>query len=559
MKNIFLAPRSGEQSSGNFQKTIQNGYKKQDLLPYLEDSDRKALAEKNIVFIWGNRPGGKAPWEKMQKSDYVFFYQHGKITWIGQLMYKTHNKKLADALWGPYISKGVKEYWEYVYFLENLVNVKIDYSILRELAGYKPNAIVQGFQSYRENGIKAILDKYGSIENFMNMYRVDKQSVNDMGKEPSDKDGELSEISLKIKKIHQYILATGFKYFEKDIANFYLSLRSKPFVILAGISGTGKTQLVRKFAEAIKAKCELIPVKPDWTDNSDLIGYFDLNNKFKEKKIVEVIRRALDNPDKIYFVLLDEMNLARVEHYFSDFLSIIETRKFEKTDIVTEPIIKDADTYGNHELSHLYIPSNIYIVGTVNMDETTHPFSRRVLDRANSIELSEIDLNWEESFSGESTPIEGINNDFLKAKYINSNDLTNNDRIVLNDVLQKLEEINDILKFADLQIGYRVRNEMSFYMLYQKEISNILSFDDALDYQIMQKILPRIQGSSTRIRILLVKLLQNLSNKTDFDENYPTNKIYESVKNVGKYKKSINKILFMLRRYDDDGFTSFWL
>lgn len=367
----------------------------------------------------------------------------------------------------------------------------------------------------------------------------------------------LAKVSLKIKQIHQYILARGFTYSEKDIANLYLSLRTKPFVILAGISGIGKTQLARKFADAITAECDLVPVKPDWTDNSDLVGYFDLTNKFQEKEIVRIIRKAISNPKKIYFMLLDEMNLARVEHYFSDFISIIETRRFEKANIKTDPIVKDAATYGDHKLSRLYIPSNLYIVGTVNMDETTHPFSRKVLDRANSIELSEVDLEWKSS-NKEAVAIEGIDNDFLKANYINSSDLTDKDKPALIPVLEKLKEINVILKTADLQVGYRVRDEMCFYMLYQREIDDILSFDEALDYQVMQKILPRIQGSSRRIQQLLIELLKNLSGKSDFDVNSP-DAMRKSLEDVGVYRKSINKILFMLRRYTDDGFTSFWL
>jgi len=552
MEKVFLAPRSGEQSSGNFKKTMEFGYRKQDLIPYLREGDKQALGDREILNIWGNRPGGKAPWQQMNTGDYVFFYQHGSITWISQVLHKSHNKTLADELWGPYTSKEIEESWEYVYFLHNLVKVDIDYGVLREFAGYKPNAVVQGFQSYRERGVRAILDKYGSLEKFVEAYR-DGKGVTTNTEVP------LAKVSLKIKQIHQYILARGFTYSEKDIANLYLSLRTKPFVILAGISGIGKTQLARNFADAITAKCELVPVKPDWTDNSDLIGYFDLNNKFQEKEIVRIIRKAISNPKKIYFVLLDEMNLARVEHYFSDFISIIETRRFEKANIKTDPIVKDAATYGDHKLSRLYIPSNVYVVGTVNMDETTHPFSRKVLDRANSIELSEVDLEWNKNSNKEAVAIEGIDNDFLKANYVNSGDLTDKDKGVLIPVLEKLKEINVILKTADLQIGYRVRDEMCFYMLYQREIDDILSFDEALDYQVMQKILPRIQGSSRRIQLLLVELLKNLSGKNDFDANYSPDTMCKSLEDVGVYRKSINKILFMLRRYADDGFTSFWL
>ena len=367
------------------------------------------------------------------------------------------------------------------------------------------------------------------------------------------------EIEKKIEYLHSYILSKGFNYSLKDIANFYLSLKTKPFVILAGISGTGKTQLARKFAEAINAECELIPVKPDWTDNSDLIGYVDIDNKFKEKAIIKTIKKAASNPQKIYIILLDEMNLARVEHYFSDFLSIIETREYEGNRIVTKNLITDVNYEGEDELKELIIPENVYIVGTVNMDETTHPFSRKVLDRANSIELNKVDLDWIDNSSGNMEKLEGINNDFLKAKYIHYKDLSENEKEYSKKIINTLKEIDEILKEADFQIGYRIRDELCFYMLYQREIKDIISYEEAFDFQIMQKILPRIQGSSSRVKKSIVKLIGYLSGKGDFDENYSVEEIEKLAKEVTKNRRSINKLLFMLRRYEDDGFTSFWI
>ena len=363
----------------------------------------------------------------------------------------------------------------------------------------------------------------------------------------------------KIEHLHRYILSKGFDYSLKDIANFYLSLKTKPFVILAGISGTGKTQLARKFAEAINAECELIPVKPDWTDNSDLIGYVDIDNKFKEKAIIKKIKEATSNPQKIYIILLDEMNLARVEHYFSDFLSIIETREYDGNRIITKNLITDVNYKGEDELKELIIPENVYIVGTVNMDETTHPFSRKVLDRANSIELNQVDLDWINESLGKIGKLEDIDNDFLKAKYIRFQDLPEKEKEYCKKIINNLKGIDEILKEADFQIGYRIRDELCFYMLYQREIEDIISFEEAFDFQIMQKILPRIQGSSLRVKKVLVRLIKYLSDKEDFDENSSVEDIKRKVMGVLKNKKSINKLLFMLRRYEDDGFTSFWI
>jgi hypothetical protein len=143
------------------------------------------------------------------------------------------------------------------------------------------------------------------------------------------------EMSVKdtIKHVKEYIASKGYQYDGGIIENFYLSLKSKPFVILAGISGTGKTRLVKLFAEALGAtsmngRYKMVAVRPDWSDSSDLFGHVDLNGKFVPGKIIEFVKTAELNNSKPYFLCLDEMNLARVEYYFSDVLSIIETREF---------------------------------------------------------------------------------------------------------------------------------------------------------------------------------------------------------------------------------------
>jgi MoxR-like ATPase len=384
---------------------------------------------------------------------------------------------------------------------------------------------------------------------------------NESGREIKKNSKDITKVE-KIKYLHKYIISKGFYYSLKDIANFYLSLKTKPFVILAGISGTGKTKLAKYFAEAINANCELIPVKPDWTDNCDLMGYIDIDNNYKEKSMVRIIKEAISHPREIFIVLLDEMNLARVEHYFSDFLSIIETRRFDDNtgNIITNNLITDENFKEEDELKKIFIPDNIYIVGTVNIDETTYPFSRKVLDRANSIELNSVDLDMvTNASSGKRDKLKGIENEFLKAKYVISNDLSEDDKVYCKKIINKLKEIDSLLKEADFQIGYRIRDEICFYMLYQREIDSILSFEEAFDLQIMQKILPRIQGSSERVKRLLVNMISHLSEKKDFDKNNSIEDITKSTYEVNKNRKSIDKLLFMLRRYNDDGFTSFWI
>ena len=357
------------------------------------------------------------------------------------------------------------------------------------------------------------------------------------------KGGE-EEMTIKeqVAAIKTYIATKGFNYDGTLIENFYLGLKSKPFVILAGTSGTGKTRLVRLFAEAIKAEYKLVSVRPDWSDSSDLFGHVDLNQKFVPGAIIDFVKQAELNPTKPYFLCLDEMNLARVEYYMSDILSAIETRRYESGMIITDPVVSSTN-YGNDTVSagkygKVILPGNLYIVGTVNMDETTFPFSKKVLDRANTIEFSYVDLLSMPFFSTATADKITVTNEFLVSKYITLNDCDAADREYIGSVCTTLSRINSILEIANAHIGYRVRDEIVFYMLNNRE-ADLLNDKVAFDNQIMQKILPRIQGSSESIKTMLDELL----------------KICESE----KYESSAKKINFMIKRYEEDGFTSYWL
>ena len=370
-----------------------------------------------------------------------------------------------------------------------------------------------------------------------------------------------------IQQIKEYIAAKGFSYEGKLIENFYLSLKSKPFVILAGTSGTGKTRLGKLFAEAIGAAYKAVAVRPDWSDSSDLFGHLDLNGHFIPGAILPFIREAVDNPDKPYILCLDEMNLARVEYYLSDFLSVIETRGWNDghitTDLLVSPEMYGQDRQAMERYGAIGFPENLYVVGTVNMDETTFPFSRKVLDRANTIEFNYVNLTpqWGDSAVGPE-PLE-LTNDFLRSHYLLLNECPDSLHEAVSAICEKLERINEILREANAHVGYRVRDEIVFYVLNNTE-DGIMTEAEALDYEIMQKILPRIQGSSAALKEMLCELFKEAAG--DYEE-YQTESNDTSVhmldhlrrsRNV-RYPRSAEKIAFMMRRFEEDGFTSYWL
>lgn len=389
-----------------------------------------------------------------------------------------------------------------------------------------------------------------------------------------EKEGE-DELDIKetIKLIKDYIASNGFSYNDDLIENFYLSLKSKPFVILAGTSGTGKTRLVKLFAEAIGAteendRYKLVSVRPDWSDSSDLFGHINLQNEFVDGEITEFISNAIKHKNEPYFLCLDEMNLARVEYYLSDYLSIIESRKRVDDEIKTNVILKASFT--KEKYTDLYLPENLYVIGTVNMDETTFPFSKKVLDRANTIEFSYVDLVPEFTEIEEHEALE-LGNEFLKTKYVVlRKDIEETDQDYVKNVSEKLQEINEILVDANAHVGYRVRDEIAFYMLNNLK-TGLLSEEEAFDNEIMQKILPRIQGSGKATQDLLIRLFKKFAgNESGISEDkswIEMKKYIEPEKdeagNVKKskctYPKSAEKICYMMRRLEEDGFTSYWI
>lgn len=376
---------------------------------------------------------------------------------------------------------------------------------------------------------------------------------------PAEKVIEMPEILLSnkdlIDHIHSYITSKGFHYSREEVINLFLSIKTKPFVILSGISGTGKTKIVQWFAESVGATEEngrftLIPVRPDWNDSSDLLGYVDIKDDFKPGPLTKVIEEAENNPDLPYFVLLDEMNLARVEHYFSDILSVMESRKWQGEEIVTSTLLTAETAKRNIKL-----PTNLYIIGTVNMDETTHPFSKKVLDRANTIEFNRVELTNLDFLEdrGVVEPIAVSNSKFL-ANYLHLKDLYVSNKTLVGSVTAELENLNKSLQLINAHVGYRVRDEVCFYLDYN-ENSNLMDFEVAFDHCILQKILPRISGSDKRVERLLSELYRLFTGR-EYIENLDS---YEDELKQATYKKSAAKVLEMLRRLRDDGFTSFWV
>ena len=378
---------------------------------------------------------------------------------------------------------------------------------------------------------------------------------------------------------------------EDSAANYedlLTAMRTKPFLLLAGISGTGKSRIVKQMAfescpdipalrsdKTAPGNYELIEVKPNWHDSSELLGYESEigGPHYVVTPFVRFLVKAMRYPDVPFFVCMDEMNLAPVEQYFAEFLSVLESRKLLSDGTITsEPLIKadifskyadqlhrdlditDTETYkavyDRLKNDGLRLPSNLIVVGTVNMDETTHQFSRKVIDRAMTIEMNieDAETPFKNFFEG-GDALHYYDNpqpkDLFLPKVVQASEalliLSAEDASYLKEnVPGLLHSLNSALNGTPFKIAYRVQNELILYFFSLREENPDEAAEallaQAMDAILMMKVLPRIEGDED----LLDKPLKTLA---QFTENYP---------------QASRKIAEMQERLPQAHFTCFW-
>jgi hypothetical protein len=361
-----------------------------------------------------------------------------------------------------------------------------------------------------------------------------------------------------------------------QVAAYVTALRTKPFVILAGVTGTGKSTLPRLVAEATGGESRLVPVRPDWTDSADVLGYSDLQERFRPGAVLQVAREAMEHPEQYWTCVLDEMNLARVEQYFAEVLSRIEDRRpHPDGGYMSQRLL--GENVRDAQWSQVVLAPNFGLVGTVNMDESAHGFSRKVLDRAFTLELSEISLTrWE----SEVAP--GTEGAYVSwppsAWYPRANalghltDLTPQDREVISRIITTLTQVNSFLTQAQLQVGYRTRDEVALFVLHAGEISSTFVTSaneqvDPLDLALHMKVLPRIIGGSGSVRRAILQLMGWATSGVPLDSEDQTQPIMNRWEAVGRanalpgvqFPRTAARLCLMWERVMAEGFTSFWL
>lgn len=334
-------------------------------------------------------------------------------------------------------------------------------------------------------------------------------------------------------------LSKKLSYRQSNLNNFHTAMKTQSFVILAGMSGTGKSKIVQCYHEALnsfasktnkftgtnKSKLLFVPVRPFWQDDSDLIGYLDSAQGIYrpgDSGLVDFIKEANENLDECYIVCLDEMNLAKVEHYFSQFLSVLEREvKDRQINLYNEKLC--GRIYNENDYpAKLTLTENLFFVGTVNIDESTHQFSDKVLDRANLITLdvspfeevrnriaeyeNEKDKKDKEEKGNEIKSAEPLRT-YMKLKSMrrqHKNDVLVEEEVkLLWNMNTEMQKVN-----KQLGVGYRIVEQIENYIVNLPN-SEHLNRRESLDLQITQRILTKLRGSRGQLENLVGKLENN--------------------------------------------------
>ena len=334
--------------------------------------------------------------------------------------------------------------------------------------------------------------------------------------------------------VKEFVSARGYYFDDETIHNYHISLKTRPFVILAGLSGTGKSKLSQLYAEALdhssrNGRYLRVAVRPSWNDDRYLLGYLNtVTGDYVAEPALDFIIEAERDRENLYFFCLDEMNLAHVEYYFSQFLSALEEEETadRRIPLFSRSLAESMESQGR-EIGYereVIVSPNLLFTGTINVDETTQPLSDKVIDRANTIEFFDVDL--EKVPPRRPTPeVTRVPAATWYSYRATEPDTSYRDQVVA---------IGKILNKAGLGLGYRVLREIEMYLANSR---GLLEPDVAFDLQVKQRILPRVRGSLA-LRDTLNELIAFMR-----EQNLP---------------RSETRLEEMAQRLNHDGYTSFW-
>ena len=598
-------------------KVKQGTNKTLDKIPYVDiikNNNGDTMIERSIInqCIASNK-------EAIFKSNKILFEEKDDIKKEINLLHGLHKKQEQDTLKSKalndiYVSQTEESKEEKKALIEDIKELKIQEQMEKEM--YEKNK--KEFEDMTKIKADSLLN-LGFINKDQHAiitgnYSQEKNIIGEFLDFEKDLNGDFSQA---ISHIQAYLFSKNIIYRRALLEDYFALLKTNDLIILAGDSGSGKTNLVKKFAEAVGGKAKIIPVKPNWTSSDDLLGYYNpLQKTYLPTPFLEALLEAKNNPDIPYFICLDEMNLARVEYYFADFLSLLEERGKDQPKIdlyvdteashmesefsmvlsVIESTKKDLgkediDSYldilkdkeFNEELKRVFgsrdndslikyhsdlkrmlngilnspssieFPKNVRIIGTVNIDETTHYLSPKILDRAHVIKLNSPSLSdWKIIEDG----VENLNikhDDLKKTIKFDIADFGEREEYPefdpRNDFCKDIFGLSeDFLQSLGAEVSLRsIRQGLYYNRIFEKfNKSENMAFYNFISHKILPKF--RSFDGNTEIKE---------KTKKEIMEAF-RNKVKEINPNASKVV--VNEINIMLDKAEEhDGIISYWI
>ncbi len=377
------------------------------------------------------------------------------------------------------------------------------------------------------------------------------------------------DVAQSVKSFSTALEAAGVSFgvnHDRLVLSFISSLLAKPLAILTGMSGSGKTQIAMRFGEWLGAdQFKVIAVRPDWTGSEYLFGYEDglrprLDGRatWSVPPALEFMLRAAGDPQRPYLLLLDEMNLAHVERYFADVLSGMESGQPCLPNLQFE---KDAWRVAEGTPPFIPLPKNLWIVGTVNIDETTYMFSPKVLDRANTFEFRVLsqDLTLTARKPSKCEPGDNALIRGLVSMASDDSWQLNNAPVFLNELAVQLRALHEVLSRHGFEFGHRVFYEALRFAAFANK-AGLATQEDILDRIVFQKVLPRLHGARRRLELPLLALAHFCRDLSDvaMDDRLQALKPELCDPNNGpRLRDSYDKVCRMLRSLRANQFASF--
>jgi len=411
------------------------------------------------------------------------------------------------------------------------------------------------------------------IRRYRRMYKFENEAMDDVSDIPAHEGA--AEKKMHAKRTNTRNNNPGIRLdmpfsahvdFDHPYRQLLMAIKTKPFLLMRGICGSGKSRFARALAyqtcpnylqeNGTPGNFQLLAVQPSWHDNKEILGWTNSYDIFQITPFLHFLIKAWRHPEVPFILCLEEMNLAKMEDYFADFLSILESRQFINGELVSDPFIsgvklkallendpgiwKRLELSINHDLKQFFLtngimfPPNLIVIGTANVDESGHHFSMNALDRMMVIELNEIDFYGDLKAPGIALdfPDVPLNSEYLLGEFLQGREAYLSSPLNGDFIISELRAIDAILSESPCRFGYRVRDAALIYCAYNAKLNVNNESNDwlltCLDEIILMKVLPRINRSYKSSEKMINGLLR-----------FTKNKYHRSFKRLGYMKNRV--------------------